>query len=67
MDTDVLFVMVKQAVELPPSWMLKLRCVVASATLDAARVQPMLRQQLRFYEYPGRSHPLDAHHASSRR
>jgi ATP-dependent RNA helicase DHX8/PRP22 len=61
-DTDVLFGLVKQAVELRKGSNDKLRCVVASATLDAARFSqyfdgaPVLR-------VPGRSHPVDIYHS----
>ena len=61
-DTDVLFGLVKQAVELRKATNDKLRCVVASATLDAARFSqyfdgaPVLR-------VPGSSHPVDIYHS----
>ena len=66
-DTDVLFGLVKQAVELrrktsKTSREGRLRCVIASATLDAERFAryfegcPVLR-------VPGRTHPVDVYHS----
>mmetsp|Transcript_21277 Transcript_21277/g.63538 ORF Transcript_21277/g.63538 Transcript_21277/m.63538 type:complete len:804 (+) Transcript_21277:257-2668(+) len=61
-DTDVLFGLIKRAVELRRTKGPRLRCVIASATLDAQRFSeyfdgaPVVR-------VPGRSYPVDVYHS----